>query len=651
MDGLILLNFNKESRMIKAHIFQKQRIGAIVWSIVGLSVLLLLSCTDGSDVDNGPTASQPAGTGSVQFAVKWQDRLPDDPSLQNVINAQQLEPLDCQSAGIESVAFKVYDQSDQFIAQGGPWLCTRHSGTIESIPAGPDRKFVILGQDIGNGIIYQGQKTEGITIKAGEENQLGRFDAFVFVPSLLLPVQQARVTIDSFSLSWQAVQNAGTYHVLISERRDLHNPVANIITGDTSYQPSNLSVDTQYYWTVRAQDAFENESGQQQVRSFTTVSTDIEDTDPPDVPTGLNATAASASQIDLRWNEAGDDFGVNGYFIYRDGQLLTIALSTSYGDVGLIAATQYCYRVAAFDAAGNTSGQSDQSCDTTLASRVWYRDVDQDNFGDPNASIEAVSQPGGYVSDNTDCNDGNAAIHPGAEEICGDNIDQDCNRSDSICPPDPNDVDNDGDGYTENQGDCNDNRPAVHPQAEEICGDGIDQDCNGTDMICPPDPNDVDNDGDGYTENQGDCNDNNPAVHPQAEEICDGEIDHDCDGTVDEGCDQAPVIENIDYTYRGHTDQCFDSTDSEPYQAELFEITFDYKDADGNVNAEAGAAVYVPYNNTPWTDFGGDGFSGSISTRVCFDIEETLSNTYTVTLVDGAGNRSNSLQITVRYQN
>ena len=65
--------------------------------------------------------------------------------------------------------------------------------------------------------------------------------------------------------------------------------------------------------------------------------------------------------------------------------------------------------------------------------------------------------------------------------MCGDGIDQNCDGSDELCPED---VDDDGDGFTENQGDCNDGDAGIHPGAVEVCGDGVDQDCNGSDLTC-----------------------------------------------------------------------------------------------------------------------------------------------------------------------
>lgn len=50
----------------------------------------------------------------------------------------------------------------------------------------------------------------------------------------------------------------------------------------------------------------------------------------------------------------------------------------------------------------------------------------------------------------------------------------------------PSAIDDNGDGYTENKGDRNDIDATIHPGAIEICGGGIDQDCNGSDLKCIP---------------------------------------------------------------------------------------------------------------------------------------------------------------------
>ncbi len=92
------------------------------------------------------------------------------------------------------------------------------------------------------------------------------------------------------------------------------------------------------------------------------------DTTPPSVPTGLTASAISATQINLSWTASTDNVGVTGYKVYRGGTLLaTLGNVTSYSNTGLTALTGYSYTVAACDAAANCSAQSTSASVTTPA--------------------------------------------------------------------------------------------------------------------------------------------------------------------------------------------------------------------------------------------------------------------------------------------
>ncbi len=127
-----------------------------------------------------------------------------------------------------------------------------------------------------------------------------------------------------------------------------------------------------------------------------------------------------------------------------------------------------------------TVTQGNQTCTDSIAITVnpvltWYADADGDGFGNPDAVLQDCNQPAGYVTDNTDCNDASASAFPGGEEICGNNIDEDCNGQDSICFVAVL-------GCT-NADACNfnplaniDDNSCVLPQPE-IC-DGLDNNCN-----------------------------------------------------------------------------------------------------------------------------------------------------------------------------
>jgi hypothetical protein len=84
------------------------------------------------------------------------------------------------------------------------------------------------------------------------------------------------------------------------------------------------------------------------------------DTQTPTVPTGLSATAASATQVNLSWSASSDNIAVNGYTIYRDGiSLATVSgVNLTYSDKTVLPQKTYKYTVDAFDLAGNHSAKT-----------------------------------------------------------------------------------------------------------------------------------------------------------------------------------------------------------------------------------------------------------------------------------------------------
>ncbi len=169
----------------------------------------------------------------------------------------------------------------------------------------------------------------------------------------------------------------------------------------------------------------------------------------------------------------------------------------------------------------------DDDCDGLVDEGTELADDDGDGF----CESEIVCSDGALVGD---CNDEDPSIYPGAAEWINAQ-DDDC---DAIIDEETEVYDDDDDGYTELGGDCDDGDPAVHPDADEVPGNGWDDDCDGR-----TDEDDStlasDSDGDGYCPSLiscgdgselGDCDDSDAEVHPGAEELPYDGIDQDCDG-------------------------------------------------------------------------------------------------------------------------
>jgi hypothetical protein len=118
----------------------------------------------------------------------------------------------------------------------------------------------------------------------------------------------------------------------------------------------------------------------------------------------------------------------------------------------------------------------------------------------------------GSDAPDTDCDDTNGAVHPDIGDAIGDELDSDCDgfelcyvdadndgyRMTDVLQSIDEDCDDDGEAsMDEPLVDCDDTRAGVNPGAEEIPGDGVDQDCDGVDPAGDDDPVASDADADG----------------------------------------------------------------------------------------------------------------------------------------------------------
>ncbi len=189
--------------------------------------------------------------------------------------------------------------------------------------------------------------------------------SFISLVALILFIATTNVHSAQVTLVWSPnteLDLAGykIYTGPSSENYDNVHDVGN----ETSYTIQNLTEGQTYFIALTAYNTLNNESGYSESVVYTVP---ILDLTAPSTPTSLQATTISTSQINLSWNASSDNIGVTGYRIYRDSTQIATTSNTTYQDTGLSPSTTYSYTVSAYDAAGNVSGQSSASSDTTLS--------------------------------------------------------------------------------------------------------------------------------------------------------------------------------------------------------------------------------------------------------------------------------------------
>ena len=277
----------------------------------------------------------------------------------------------------------------------------------------------------------------------------------------------------------------------------------------------------------------------------------------------------------------------------------------------------------------------------TLTATVVDRDGNQ-NEADVYFEVRSASTKDndldGWTGDQGDCDDYDPSVNPNANEVAN-GADDDC---DGTTDEATSAFDDDGDCYCElgpcagsveascgalAGGDCDDGDVQIFPTATEVCN-GQDEDCDGSideGTSC------VDDDADGYTELAGDCDDTSGTVRPGAPEVADG-VDQDCDGLVDEGT--SAWDDDGDCYCESGSCQGSDSTACGSVQPGDCD--------DANVSVSPGALESCnsidddcdtlvdesdAIDATAWyTDADGDGYGAGVATPACVQPAGTVSN-------------------------
>lgn len=179
-------------------------------------------------------------------------------------------------------------------------------------------------------------------------------------PSVPLNLLASYSSVSSAQISW----TASTDNIAVSGYRIYRNGGILGSSSINSYTDSEITLSEPYCYSVSAIDAAGNESEK-------CPESCLKDVTPPSAPADLKIISSTLSS-DLSWAASSDNIAVTGYKIFKNGVYLTSVTSTSFSDTDIAAKSQCCFAVSAFDAQGNESRKSNQTCFNSSAGKTKW---------------------------------------------------------------------------------------------------------------------------------------------------------------------------------------------------------------------------------------------------------------------------------------
>lgn len=354
------------------------------------------------DINNcvcGGSHTDPGGGWDWNYYIQQVGGTPPPPSYAASYNAQSYPAT--MTAGSTATAWVEYKNNGT-----ATW---GHAATNLGTQGPQDRSSPFFNS--GNWI--SASRPTNVDQTAVTTGQIGRFTFILKAPSTpgtyteQYKLVQEGVTWFGDTITWTITVTADKGNVTGTVRNSSNNQalsgatvsIAGVASDTTdangAYQLAGVTPGT---YTITASKAgfttgtssVTVSGGQTATKDFSLVSTD---TTAPTAPSGLGATGASPSEIDLTWTASTDSggSGLAGYIVYRAGVEIGRTTATTYADNGLAANTPYSYTVKAYDGASNVSAASNTASASTKIGTVaifedgfpnltgWTADVVADN--------------------------------------------------------------------------------------------------------------------------------------------------------------------------------------------------------------------------------------------------------------------------------